>query len=46
MPFIPFKKLEAKNADKDDKRGQKPDFKAKVDNTTLKKAVMGRSKKK
>lgn len=46
MSKIPFKKLEAKNADSDDKRGQKPDFKAKVDNTSYKKAVMGRSKKK
>jgi len=46
MSKIVFKPMVAKNADADDKRGQKPDFKAKVDNTDYKRKVMGRSKNK
>lgn len=45
MAKIEFKKLEANTPGKDT-RGKKPDFKAKCDMPSFKKAVMGRTKSK
>lgn len=41
-----WRKEHSANTPGKDKRGQKPDFKAKVDTVQLKQSIMGRMKKK